>query len=108
MRKNFRITATLLSAALLAGTFAVPAAFSGKSSSSVEQNYSLVPGEHTLTVNFTVTVNGDSRTYEKTGVVNFPQGQKTAVTGILSQDFEEVKFTASIQAWSEGAVDISL
>lgn len=89
-------------------TFALPQAFNGTSSSSAVQNYSLVPGEHSMTINYTVTVNGESRTYEKTGVVDFPQGQKTTVTGVLTQDYEEVRFTTSVQDWTEGFVDITL
>jgi len=80
----------------------------GTASMNVVENYSLVPGTYDLTVEYSVIANGISRSYVKTAEVNFMQGHKTTVNGVLTNDLTPVNFTVTVEEWEQNTEEIVL
>ena len=77
--------------------------FSGSTATSVGQanvDRLVIPGNVTIEVKYTATRTGYSKQFTKTATVNLPKGQKSVVTGTLTDDAAPISFSVTINPWT--------
>lgn len=77
--------------------------FSGSTATSVGQAYVdrlVIPGSVEISVTYTATRTGYSETFTKKATVTLPKGQKSVVTGTLTDNASPISFSVEINSWT--------
>lgn len=86
----------------------LPAAISGTGSQSSTDDKTVIPGTYTLSVSYTVSINGAEYSYTKTGSAVLAAGKNCTIKASLTNDLVPIQFSTTVTAWVNQDVNVTL